>query len=73
MTPLAWGTTRINQRGYRGRVHIVRAPRTKGAWCGLELNQIWDQRPAPLPGWPPICPECAINFLAATYPTRARQ
>lgn len=67
--PLAWGTTHHPHAPWipPGRVHIVHPHRTF-AWCGVLVKEVRSARPAPRPGRPVICPECSINYLAATYP-----
>jgi hypothetical protein len=68
--PLTWGTVH-NPRGCwldGGRVHIVHPEQTLTAWCGVLVEVVSTARPMPHPDRPTICPECSINYLAATYP-----
>jgi hypothetical protein len=71
--PLVWGTARNPRAVWLpfGKVHIVRPDRTPEAWCGLPVEHTWPARPTPRPGHPVICPECSINYLAASYPATA--
>ena len=72
--PLLWGTTRtrpahLGGAAYQGRVHIVRPGQRRVGWCGLPMDAVWPERPPPRPRDPiVICPECAIDYLAETYP-----
>ncbi|MGQ0841506.1 hypothetical protein [Actinokineospora sp.] len=54
-----WGVSSI----YRGRAHLL-YDHDRAGLCGLPTTEVFCQRPAAL-----ICPECAIAYVAAVFPS----
>ena len=64
---LFWGTNAEGGKAdhYGGRVHVVLWRTKFTAFCGLPVEEIWEQRP---PNPPNLCPLCCVRAMAFLFP-----